>query len=196
MALKHVALWIAVVQQTGEAVGTAVAGGHSLVGGRASTVPWLDGSFKNHFFNLFSLQLVALGLGRGWQLCWIVTFPVLSPFGRTACGLVLNPRPSLPALPTVSDCELWVVVSSPRKTSPKRGSHRFARTGLPDLPFFEWHLGVFLNQSRIKGACNINFKNLFIKYNKSPTYKQILFREHIHKSNLFVNPTKLAYVPN
>ena len=27
---------------------------------------------------------------------------------------------------------------------------------------------------------------------KFPKYKQILFREHIHKSNLFVNLTKLA----
>lgn len=118
-------------------VGTAVAGGPSLAGKLASTVPWLDGSFKNHFFHLFSLQLMALGQGRGWHLCWTITFPVLSPFGRTACGLVLNPRPSLPALPMVSDCELWVVVSSPRKTFFKRGSHHSARTGLPDLPLFE-----------------------------------------------------------
>ena len=33
-------------------------------------------------------------------------------------------------------------------------------------------------------------------YSKPPTYEQVLFWEYIHKSNLFVSPTKLAYVPN
>ena len=33
-------------------------------------------------------------------------------------------------------------------------------------------------------------------YRKSPTYEQVPFCEHICKSNLFISPTKLAWVPN
>ena len=32
-------------------------------------------------------------------------------------------------------------------------------------------------------------------YNKSPIYKWVPFQEHIHKSSLFISPTKLAKVP-
>ena len=32
----------------------------------------------------------------------------------------------------------------------------------------------------------------FMQYSRSPTYERVQFREHVHKSNLFVSPTKLA----
>ena len=39
--------------------------------------------------------------------------------------------------------------------------------------------------------CSWSWLLVFI-YSQSPTYKRVLFREHVHKSNLFVSPAKLA----
>ena len=39
-------------------------------------------------------------------------------------------------------------------------------------------------------------KKNFIEYSKSPIYEEVPFQEHAFKSNLFINPTNLALVPN
>ena len=62
----------------------------------------------------------------------------------------------------------------------------FQGLGSLQVLVLDWETGLMLDDSLQEQSPQMP------QYSKSPTYKQVLSRERVCKSNLFVSPTKLA----